>query len=112
LLAGKLSRDHVFKPGDGRAKYPMFQGEEWQKNQDFLDQLREIAADAGKTVAQVVINWTILQPGVAAALCGAKRAEQNRENAGGMGWRLSDEQMARIDKALQQRGTPVVRTPV
>ncbi len=39
LLAGQLPRDHVFQPGDGRAKYVMFQGDEWQKNQDFVDQL-------------------------------------------------------------------------
>ena len=44
LLAGKLARDHQFAASDGRAKYPMFQGDEWQKNQDFLDELRAIAA--------------------------------------------------------------------
>ncbi len=31
LLAGKLARDHVFDPRDGRQKYPMFHGEEWLK---------------------------------------------------------------------------------
>ncbi len=36
LLAGQLPRDYVFPPRDGRAKYVMFQGEEWQKNQDFV----------------------------------------------------------------------------
>ena len=43
LLAGKLRRDHVFPPSDGRHKYPMFQGEEWQRNLDFVDDLRDIA---------------------------------------------------------------------
>ncbi len=112
LLAGRLARDHVFAPGDGRAKYPMFQGDQWQKNQDFLDRLREIAADAGKTVGQVAVNWTIHQPGIDVALCGAKRPDQIRETAGAMGWRLSDEQLARIDRALCERGTPVVQPPV
>jgi aryl-alcohol dehydrogenase-like predicted oxidoreductase len=112
LLAGKLARDHVFPPEDGRHKYPQFQGEEYQKNQDFVDALREIAADAGKTVAQVVVNWTIHQPGVTAALCGAKRDHQIRESAGAMGWQLTDEQLRRIDQALQDRGEPAVRMPV
>jgi len=112
LLAGKLSRDFVFRPGDGRAKYPMFQGEEWQRNQDFLDRLREIAADAGKTVAQLVVNWTIHQPGITAALCGAKRPEQIRETAGAMGWKLTEEQRQRIDAALAERGQPLVRGAV
>jgi aryl-alcohol dehydrogenase-like predicted oxidoreductase len=112
LLADKLARDHVFRPGDGRAKYPMFQGHEWQRNQDLLDDLRSIAASAGKTVAQVVVNWTIHQPGITAALCGAKRPEQIRETAGAMDWRLSSEQIARIDAALARRGNPVTRAAV
>ena len=112
LLAGKLGRDAVFPPADGRAKYPMFQGEEYQRNQDFLDQLREIAAAAGKTVAQVVVNWTIHQQGITAALCGAKRADQIEETAGAMGWRLSPEQFAQIDRALAERGEPSVRGAV
>ena len=107
LLAGKLPRDHVFRPGDGRAKYPMFQGDEWQKNQDFLDELRAIAADTGKTVAQVVINWTIQQPGITVALCGAKRPDQIRDTAAALGWRLSAEHMAQIAQALARRGQPV-----
>jgi aryl-alcohol dehydrogenase-like predicted oxidoreductase len=112
LLAGKLPRDYVFRPGDGRAKYPMFQGQEWQKNQDFLDELRAIAAEAGKTVAQLVVNWTIHQPGITAALCGAKRPVQIAETAEALGWRLTPEQVAGIDLALLRRGKPLVRGAV
>lgn len=112
LLAGKLPRDFVFQPGDGRAKYPMFQGEEWSKNQDFLDTLRQISRDAGKTVAQVVINWTIHQPGITSALCGAKRPEQIRETAASAGWQLSAEHRARLDAALLARGEPCVKRAV
>ncbi|MEX2120851.1 MAG: aldo/keto reductase [Pirellulales bacterium] len=112
LLAGKLARDYVFAPGDGRAKYPMFQGQEWQKNQDLLDELRAIARDCGRSVAQLVINWTIHQPGITAALCGAKRPDQIRENAQAAGWRLTPDQIERIDGALVRRGTPVSRSAV
>ncbi|HTU23827.1 MAG TPA: aldo/keto reductase [Pirellulales bacterium] len=112
LLAGQLPRDHVFEPGDSRLKYPMFQGAEWQKNQDLVDRLRAVAADAGHSVAEVVINWTIHQPGITAALCGAKRPDQIRDNAGAMGWRLSVEQLAQIDAALAARGRAITRMPV
>lgn len=112
LLAGKLPRDHVFDPKDGRQKYPMFHGEEWQKNQDFLDTLRPIAQETGTSVAQVVINWTIERPGITAALCGAKRPEQIRDNAASMNWKLTDEQIARIDHAIEQRGPIVSRAAV
>lgn len=112
LLAGKLARDHVFQPGDGRAKYAMFQGSEWHKNQDLIDRLRPIAAQAGVTVAQLVINWTINQPGITSALCGAKRPAQIIDNAGGAGWKLTEDQMAAIDAALAERGTPVSQAAV
>lgn len=112
LLTGKLARDHVFRPSDGRAKYPMFQGEEFQKNQDLLDRLRPIAAEAGVTLAQLVLNWTIHQPGITVALCGAKRAAQIRDNAGGAGPELTAAQRAAIEQALADRGTPTSRAAV
>jgi aryl-alcohol dehydrogenase-like predicted oxidoreductase len=112
LLTGKFSREHRFAPGDGRKKYPMFQGEEWERNHDFLDQLRVVAAEAQVSVSQLVVNWTIHQPGITAALCGAKRPEQIVETAGAMGWKLSDSQVARIERALAERGTPVTKTAI
>ncbi|MFO0902567.1 MAG: aldo/keto reductase [Pirellulales bacterium] len=112
LLAGRLARDHVFQPGDGRAKYPMFQGAEWQKNQDFVDELRRLAAEAGRSVAEIVVNWTIEQPGVTAAICGAKRPGQIRESAAALTWRMPDWMRSRIDAALQTRGEPQVKAAV
>lgn len=112
LLAGKLPRDHVFDESDGRRKYPMFHGEEWQKNQDFLDALRPIVDEAGVTVAQLVINWTIQRDGITAALCGAKRPEQIRETAAAMDFRLAEDQIARIDAAIAERGNIVSRGAV
>jgi aryl-alcohol dehydrogenase-like predicted oxidoreductase len=112
LLAGRMSRHHRFDPRDGRQKYPMYHGEEWQKNQDFVGELRSVADEVCKTVAQVVLNWTIHQPGITAALCGAKRPEQIRENAGALGWRLSAEHTQRIQQAIERRGPIVSRLPV
>lgn len=112
LLAGHLPRDHVFEVGDGRQKYPMFHGEEWHKTQDFLDILRPIAAEAGKTLAQLVINWTIQQPGITVALCGAKRPDQIVDNAGGMNWSLNADQMSRVNAAIAARGQTVSRGTV
>ena len=112
LLAGKLARDHVFAPSDTRLKYPMFHGDEWRRNQDLVDALRGVAEAAGRSVAQVVLNWTIHQPGVTVALCGAERPDQIRDNAGAMGWRLSAAELARIDEALASRGKPITRPPV
>ena len=90
----------------------MFQGAEWRKNQDFVDRLREIAAELGRSVADVVVNWTIHQPGITAALCGAKRPDQIRETAAALTWQLDDNQRKRIDQALVERGEPLVRGAV
>ena len=70
--------------------------------------LRDAAALSGHTVAQLVINWTINQPGITSTLCGAKRRWQIEELAGAMGWTLSDEQLAIIDAALAEE---TARTP-
>ncbi|HND51986.1 MAG TPA: aldo/keto reductase, partial [Pirellulaceae bacterium] len=99
LLAGRLPRDHVFQPGDGRPKYPMFQGDEWQRNQDFIDVLRAMSNECGRSVADIVVNWTIHQPGITSALCGAKRPDQLRDTAVAMNWKLTDAQFARIEAA-------------
>ncbi len=112
LLAGKLSRAHRFDPQDGRQKYPMFQGDEWRKTHDFLDRLRPIAAEVNTTLAQLVLNWTIQRPGIAVALCGAKRPEQIRDNAAALNWQLTPDQIARIDQAIADRGAAASRGAV
>ena len=104
LLAGRLRREDVMPEGDSRRKYRMFHGEEWEKNHVFLDTLRQIADTAGHTVAQLVVNWTIHRPGITSALCGAKRPDQIRETADAVGWRLTDEQQAEIERAIDERG--------
>lgn len=104
LLAGKLQRDHHFDPRDSRKNYPLFRGEEWEKNQDFVDCLREMATESGQTVAQIVIHWTIHQPGITVALCGAKREAQIRDNAAALDFRLTESQFERINQAIAERG--------
>jgi aryl-alcohol dehydrogenase-like predicted oxidoreductase len=104
LLAGKLRRGEQLDERDSRRKYPMYQDDELKKNLAFIDQLRNVADSSGRTVAQIVVNWTISQPGITAALCGAKRPAQIEETAGAMGWQLTAEQRAIIDAAIAARG--------
>ena len=112
MLAGRLSRDHVFEPPDGRAKYPMFQGAEYQRNLDFVDLLRRIASDVELTVSQLVIAWTLAQPGISVALCGGRRPEQIRESAVAMGADLGEEVLDRVDQAIAARGDAASRPPI
>jgi aryl-alcohol dehydrogenase-like predicted oxidoreductase len=81
MLAGRMPRDHRLDPQDRRRHYPIYQGEQWQSAQDLLDRLRGAALDKGCTVAQLVLAWTLAQPGISVALVGAKRPEQIEETA-------------------------------
>jgi aryl-alcohol dehydrogenase-like predicted oxidoreductase len=103
-----MRRDQTFE-NDSRRKYPQYQGEEWEKNLALIEKLRALAEELGHTVAELVLRWTLQQPGITSALCGARLPEQVRENALGSGWELAPAQIARIDKLLAERGTPAVR---
>lgn len=81
LLAGQIARDHQFDVGDSRPGYEIFQGEKRRRAHDVIDRLARIAQDHGTTVAKLSIGWAVSQPGVTAALVGAKTPDQARENA-------------------------------
>ena len=103
---------NFFDTKDGRCKYPMFSGDEWQKNQDFLDVLRALSIEIERPVSQIVLNWTIQRPGITAALCGAKRPHQIRENAESLAWSLTPNQITRINAAITARGPVISKAAV
>lgn len=64
-----------------------------------IDALEAIAAETGRTVPQIAINWLTRRPTVASIIVGARDERQLRENLGAVGWALSDAQMAALDAA-------------
>ncbi|MEY3174201.1 MAG: ral stress protein 69 [Planctomycetota bacterium] len=112
LLAGLLPRNHIFSPGDGRAKYPMFQGTEWERNQDLLDDLRPIASELNVSLATLSVAWTIHQPGITSALCGAKRDWQIQESAAAAVLQIPPDALSDIHAALLKRGPANTRAAV
>ena len=64
-----------------------------------VDALDAVAAEAGKTVPQVALNWLLQRPSVATVIIGARNEEQLRQNFGAVGWDLTPEQVARLDAA-------------
>ncbi|APO75350.1 aldo/keto reductase protein [Rhizobium etli 8C-3] len=65
---------------------------------DIVDVLDEIAAETGKTVPQIAINWLTSRPTVASVIIGARNEEQLRQNLGAVGWSLTKEQVERLEK--------------
>jgi len=62
-----------------------------------VDVLDEIAAETGKTVAQVSLNWLLQRPTVDNIIFGARTEEQLKQNLGAVGWNLSVDQVKRLD---------------
>lgn len=99
LLTGKFGPNDTFE--DIRSRDPDFIGDRFQQNLRIVDALSAIAARYDKTAGQLALNWTITHPGVTAALAGAKRPSQVRENTGGTGWAISDEDRTAIEHILR-----------
>jgi aryl-alcohol dehydrogenase-like predicted oxidoreductase len=64
-----------------------------------VDALDGVAAETGKSVSQVALNWVMHRPTVASVIMGARTEEQLRQNLGAVGWRLAPEHVARLDAA-------------
>jgi aryl-alcohol dehydrogenase-like predicted oxidoreductase len=64
-----------------------------------VDALDAIAAETGKSVPQVALNWLLQRPTVATVIIGARDEVQLRQNLGAFGWSLTAAQVARLDAA-------------
>ena len=73
-----------------------------------VQQLGPVAAEAGLSLAQLAVAWVLQNPNVSAAIVGATRPEQVRENVRASGVRLGPELMRRIDEIL---GPVIERDP-
>lgn len=70
-----------------------------------VDALDEVAEETGKTVAQIALNWLLQRPTVASVIIGARDESQLRQNLGAAGWKLTEEQVAKLDAASET--TPI-----
>jgi len=103
LLTGKIRPDHNFSTGDTRANNPWFSGEKLEKVNHVIDTVMRPIADAhGVTPAQVSVAWCLAQPGVTAALVGARTPEQAQANATAAEIELTGEQVDALGTAFAQ----------
>lgn len=64
-----------------------------------VDALDEVAAETGKTIPQIALNWLLGRPSIATVIIGARDENQLRDNLGAVGWSLTAEQVAKLDQA-------------
>jgi aryl-alcohol dehydrogenase-like predicted oxidoreductase len=107
-LSGKFRRGMAAPPEVSRVKMAEEQGwsEAWSiynndRTWSVLDALFAVAEEAGKTPAQVALNWLLQRPGVTAPIIGARTMEQLEVNLAATGWSLSVEHMARLSQVSE-----------
>ncbi len=102
LLSGKISPGHVFSEGDHRANLYYFKDANLVKVNAFLDRIKPIADEKGVTLSQLVLRWTLEQPGITALLAGARNAEQAVSNAKAIEVSLSEDEIRFITGHLDE----------
>jgi aryl-alcohol dehydrogenase-like predicted oxidoreductase len=117
-LTGKIRRNQPAQPGtrahDIAGTGPHFEEERLFRIVDALD---AVAEATGKTVPQVALNWLLQRTTVSSIIIGARNEEQLIQNIGAIGWKLTQEQIADLDRASDvppaypvwhQRGFPML----
>jgi aryl-alcohol dehydrogenase-like predicted oxidoreductase len=120
-LTGKIRHGQPPRPGTRAHDIPET-GPRYEDERLFaiVDALDAVASETGKTIPQVALNWLLRRPTVASLIVGARDETQLKENFGAVGWKLTPEQVVRLDKASDvtpaypvwhQRGFPALNEP-
>lgn len=102
LLSGKYHRSDSGQFGEGRLQTVQGSGNPAfakfnERNFAIVDELRKVAGDLGRNMAQVALNWVAHRPGVATVLIGATRPEQLRDNLQALDFAIPAELAQRLD---------------
>jgi aryl-alcohol dehydrogenase-like predicted oxidoreductase len=105
LLTGKFTpeRAAALPESDHRSRDKMFQEPELAVNLEVVEGLKRIAAEAGRTPAQLAIAWVLRRPEVTAAIVGARSPEQIEETVKAGEWELSAEEIDAVEALLRRR---------
>ncbi|HQZ13160.1 MAG TPA: aldo/keto reductase [Devosia sp.] len=105
LLSGRIGPDRVFTGDDQRKDNPRFSVSNRAKVARLMAAIAPVADAHAATQAQVVIAWTLQQPGITFALCGARNPEQARENARAGRLGLAAYELKTIGEAVERELT-------
>lgn len=100
VLTGKFKPGHKFSDGDTRAGLPWYKKENIERINNFLSDIKPIADEKKASITQLVLRWTLQQPGINCILAGARNPEQVVDNAGTMHFRLTEEEINFINEKL------------
>ncbi|MBB5735260.1 aryl-alcohol dehydrogenase-like predicted oxidoreductase [Xanthomonas arboricola] len=100
FLTGAIRADTQFSADDFRNQVPRFAAQARQANQALVERIQAIAADKGATPAQVALAWLLSRKPWIVPIPGTTKLQRLEENLGGAALTLSNEDLARIQQAL------------
>ena len=105
LLTGTFSRERVaaLAGDDLRGSNPYFVEPALGRNLALVEKLRPIATRHGRTVGELALAWVLSRPEVTAAIVGGRRPGQAKALAGAADWKLAEEDLSDISRALAER---------
>ena len=99
FLTGQITSPDDFAPDDFRRNNPRFQGENFARNLNLVDRVREIAAEKGVLPGQLALAWLFSRGDDVAPIPGTKRRRYLEENVEAENLVLSDKDIARVEEA-------------
>ncbi len=99
FLTGQIRSPDDFEPDDYRHGSPRFQGDNFRRNLELVDDVREIAADKGVTPGQLALAWVMQRGDDVVPIPGTKRVAYLEENVAAADIELSEQELRRIDEA-------------
>ena len=100
VLTGKMKPGYKFAEGDHRKDMHYFTDENINRTNAFLEKIKPLAKEKNATLSQLVLRWTIEQPGITIALAGARDAKQSVENAKAADIKLNESDIRFINEKL------------
>ncbi|HLM92801.1 MAG TPA: aldo/keto reductase [Gaiellaceae bacterium] len=111
FLSGRIRSADDLDPDDFRRINPRFQGENFDRNLELVERVREVAEEKGVTPAQLALAWVLRQGEDIVPIPGTKRTRYLEENAAAVEVELGEDDLARIEEAFPKGATAGDRYP-
>jgi aryl-alcohol dehydrogenase-like predicted oxidoreductase len=98
FLSGRFRSPDDFEEGDFRKHHPRFQGENFQKNLELVERVKQIAEEKGVTASQLALAWVMSRGDDVVPIPGTTKVANLEENVAAAEIELSDDELARIDE--------------
>jgi len=97
FLTGSIKSPEDLAPDDWRRSNPRFQGENFQKNLELVEELEVLAANKGTTPAQLALAWLLTRGKNVVPIPGSRRIERLEENAAAADIELTENDLHRLE---------------